>query len=99
MAKLKAGAALSPAERRTKEVEKAFSPWDGSHLELTRAIKKVMNNPDSYKHVETRYTDLGDTLMVRTTFRGTNKFGAVVTNTVAATVSLDGRVIDMAQTK
>ena len=54
-----------------------------------------MNNPDSFQHVETGYVDNGNTLWVKTTFRGQNAFGAIVLNSVAADVDLDGGVLHM----
>lgn len=54
-----------------------------------------MHNPDSYKHVETRYADEGDYILVATTFRGTNAFGGVVTNTVHAKFTIEGTFIEM----
>jgi hypothetical protein len=54
-----------------------------------------MNDPDSYDHVETRYSDKGDHLIVKTTFRGKNAFGGVVKNWVIAKVDLNGNVIEV----
>lgn len=78
-----------------KMIEEQFSSWDGSHINLTKAIKKDMNDPNSYEHVSTKYFDLGDHLKVVTEFRGTNSFGAKVKNTVIAQVGLDGHIIEM----
>jgi hypothetical protein len=83
------------AAEKKEKIEEQFSAWDGSHINLTRVIKESMNDPKSYKHVETVYWDMGDHLVVRTTFRGTNAFGGVVKNTVKAKVSLDGNVLEI----
>ena len=61
---------LSNAATRKKRIEGGFHFWDGSHIELTKIIKRRMNDPDSYKHVETRYIDRGDHIWVRTEFLG-----------------------------
>lgn len=82
-------------EARAKKLESQFSPWDGSHRTLERVIKKSMNDADSYEHVETTYRDLGDSLIVSTTFRGKNGFGGVVKNTVVAQVDLDGNILNI----
>ena len=82
-------------ELRKEQIEKHFSAWDGSHRGLTKLIKKSMNDPDSYNHVETRYSDKGDHLIVKTTFRGKNAFGGVVKNWVIAKVDLNGNVIEV----
>lgn len=96
-----AGASSSPAksaeELRTERLKKQFSAWDGSHPALTRMIKKSMNDPDSYDHVETGYWDQGDHLIVKTTFRGKNAFGGVVVNWVKAKVNFDGRVLEIVE--
>jgi len=83
------------AEARKKKIEFQFSAWDGSHRNLERVIKELMNDPDSYDHVETVFWDVGDHLVVRTTFRGKNRFGGVVKNSVKAKVSLDGKVLEI----
>lgn len=78
-----------------KVIEAQFSSWDGSHINLTKAIKDGMNDPDSYEHISTKYFDLGDHIKVVTEFRGTNSFGAKVKNTVVAQVGLDGHIVEM----
>ena len=80
---------------RNERIEKQFSLWDGSHKNLTTLIKESMNDPDSYKHVETVYWDKGDYLIVRTKFRGKNAFGGVVTNYVTAKIDLDGNIMEI----
>jgi len=82
-------------EIRKEQIEEHFSAWDGSHIGLTKLIKKSMNDPKSYEHVETRYVDQGDHLIVITTFRGKNAFGGVVKNSVMATVDLNGNVTEV----
>ncbi|MEO1208893.1 MAG: hypothetical protein AAFX78_05045 [Cyanobacteria bacterium J06638_20] len=85
---------VTPQDARRELIEDQFSPWDGSHNELTRIIKRSMNDPRSYEHVETRYIDNGDHLMVITQFRGSNAFGGIVINSVTAKVDLDGNVFE-----
>lgn len=80
---------------RKKRLEGGFSAWDGSHRGLTKVIKESMNDPKSYEHVETKYWDMGDHLVVTTTFRGKNAFGGVVKNWVKARTDLDGNVLEV----
>ena len=80
---------------RQNKIKSQFSLWDGSHRGLEEIIKKQMNDPDSYKHVETSYSDLGDYILVKTTFRGKNKFGGVVTNWIEAKFTIDGTLIEI----
>lgn len=68
-----------------------FSGWDGSYRPLEKLIKKSMNDDSSYKHVETvSHLVLGKDphAIVRTTFRGTNAYGGVVKQVVAARVDV-----------
>jgi len=80
---------------RTQQIEKQFDPRDRSHIGLTKLIKASMNDPSSYEHEKTQYSDQGDFLLVKTTFRGKNKFGGVVKNWVSATVDLNGKVLEI----
>ena len=89
-----AEAAAAVVKARTELVEKQFSR-DGSHRGVTKAIKDSMNDPASYAHDQTHYTDYGDHLIVITAFRGKNAFGGVVRQSVMAKVDLEGNVIQI----
>lgn len=80
---------------RQKRIEKQFSSYDGSHRNLERAVKKTMDDPDSFDHVSTEYYDRGDHLIVKMTFRGTNAFGGKVINNITVKTSLDGDILDV----
>lgn len=82
-------------DTRKEQIERGFNSWDGSHINLTSRIKSSMNDPNSYEHVKTTYLDNGDYLIVETTFRGSNAFGGIVTQTVSAKVGLSGNVISL----
>ncbi len=86
---------VSEKKNRKEKVEKQFSSWDGSHLGLTSIIKRSMNDPDSYEHIETRFRDDGNSIFVITEFRGKNAFGGKVKNTVSARVDFEGNVIEI----
>jgi len=88
---------ITAKDIRVDELLKCFSGWDGSHIELTKLIKEGMKNPDSYDHVETKYSDKGNHLIVITQYRGTNSFGAVVTESVIAETLLDCSVKSVKQ--
>ena len=49
----------------------------------------------SYKHNETVWWDRGDHIVVRTSFRGKNAFGALVLNSVKAKCDVDGTVVSI----
>lgn len=73
-----------------------FSSWDGSHPALTELIKKSMNDPDSYEHVETKFKKEGENrIYVITKFRGKNAFGGKITKTVHAIVDYNGNVLEV----
>ena len=90
-------APLDPKTQRQKQIADQFSAWDGSHIKLTELIKQTMNDPGSFKHVETKYWDLKDHLVVLEVFRGKNSFGGIVKNFVKAEVDMDGNVIKIIQ--
>jgi hypothetical protein len=83
------------AKKRQESIQRQFSAWGGSHIIVTRTIKDSMNDPSSYQHVETKYWDMKDHLIVNTTFRGKNAFGAIILTTVKAKVSLDGKEVEL----
>lgn len=45
---------------REKWIDSQFSFWDGSHNDLEKLIKDVLNDEKSYKHIETSYIDITD---------------------------------------
>lgn len=85
----------TPKTERQIQLEKQFSAWDGSHIELTKLIKKAMNDPGSYEHVETVYWDMKDHIVVRTTYSGKNAFGGRVKNWVKAKADNNGNIIEI----
>lgn len=71
--------------------EKQFSPWDGAFRPLEKQIKNSMHNEDSYDHIETRYRlilDDNPRAVLVTKFRGSNPYGAIVKQSVNATIDL-----------
>lgn len=85
----------TPKTERQIQLEKQFSAWDGSHNTLTQLIKKAMNDPDSYEHVETKYWDMKDYIVVRTVYSGKNAFGGRVKNFVKAKFDNDGNLLEI----
>jgi hypothetical protein len=85
----------SPDEIRKKRIERQFSGWNGCHYNLEKYVKDNMNDPDSYQHIETRYSDEGEYLLVATKFRGNNAFGGKVINYITAKVSLHGKILEI----
>jgi hypothetical protein len=83
----------TPKNSRQEQIEKQFSAWDGSHYGLVKYVKNMMHNPKSFEHVETRYGDKGDHLVLKMVFRGTNQFNAIVTQTCYAKADLKGNIL------
>lgn len=75
---------------RKEKIERQFSAWSGSHKALENYIRKNLKDPDSYDHVETRYGDKGDHILIQTTYRAKNSFNAVITESVIAKAGIDG---------
>jgi NADH dehydrogenase/NADH:ubiquinone oxidoreductase subunit G len=72
------------AER--KEVINAnFNELYGNHKPLTEYVKENLNDPSSFKHVETLYWDYGDTLVLKMTYRANNMYNAKITSVIKAT--------------
>lgn len=84
----------SKKERREK-IESLFSAYDGSQPAVERAIKDRMNDPDSYEHVATRFSDKGSYVMVYTQFRGRNAFNAKIMSVATAKIDLSGHLVDL----
>lgn len=81
-------------EVRTDQIARAFSAWNGSHIQLTRYVKERLKDPGSFEHIQTRYGDNGDTLYVTMRYRAKNSFGGYVVNTATATAKIDGTLIE-----
>ena len=78
---------------REKEIVKQFSAWDGSHTQFERMIKNVLKDPDSYEHIETKYIDKEQHIIVITKYRARNSFGGYVVESKAAKFSIDGQFL------
>ena len=90
---------LTAAEQRQTRIESQFSAWNGAHRNLEAAVKKAMNDPGSYEHVETKYMDREDHIMVWMTYRGANAFGGKVLARIVATADLDGNLLTVQNIK
>lgn len=83
----------SDAAEPVDKVAALFSGWDGSNREMVRAAKAQMKAPDSFDHVETRYSNRGDKVVITMTFRGKNSFNATVTSKAMGFIDPDTRVL------
>jgi len=82
-------------KKKANFVDNCFSSLDGSCKALVNYIKENMNNPKSFEHVSTTYATTRDYAVVTMTYRGTNGFGAIVTEQIKAKVSYDCEVLEI----
>ena len=69
-------------------IERHFSKYDGSYTKFRNYIKDNLNDPSSFEHVETRYTDNKDgTVNVIMKYRGKNAFGGIITKYAKCTLN------------
>lgn len=83
----------APAKSREARIKEQFSAWDGAHKGLEAWVKRNMNDPDSYEHIETSWLDNGETITVILKFRGANAFGGKVVNVARCDFDVDGNMI------
>lgn len=66
--------------------------FDSSYIPITTYIKNNMNDPTSFKHLETKYRFVIDNpspyAIITTTYQGKNYYGAVVKNSLTTKVDL-----------
>ncbi len=86
---------LTKSELHQQNIQKLFSGWDGSHIKLADKIKKSLNDPKSYEHIETRYKDMDSFLMVTTTFTAKNGFGGTLKREVVVMSDTLGNITEV----
>lgn len=82
------------ANQRRELIERQFG-WKGQHRNLEDAIKESMNDPDSYEHVKTVWNDKGSYILIQTTIRETNAFGAKIIKTYTAKADINGNMFEI----
>lgn len=79
-----------------QQVERQFSAWSGEHIDLSARITKALEDPDSYKHIQTMYRLRQDSvLFVKTQFTYGNVFGGKNRGEVGALYGVDGKLIEI----
>lgn len=72
---------------RDEQVQELFFA-DGQNYQVVQAVKKSMNDPDSFEHIETKHVDNGSgDVAITMMFRGKNAFGGKIVNRAVAMVS------------
>lgn len=82
------------ADTHEQRIQKLFSAWDGSVPSVEKWIKANIKDPDSYKHIETKYWDQGAKIVIKTKFTATNSFGGRISSLVRAEIDTTGRLIE-----
>ena len=84
-------------ERRESEIQEKvdaqFSPWSGEHRLLVDTVKKTLNDPGSFEHLETttmRGTGWPDNFIVKMDYTAKNAYGGRVRASVTVLVSSEG---------
>jgi hypothetical protein len=76
-----------------QQVERQFSVFSGEHRDLSKRIKKTIDDPDSYKHIQTMYWLRKDTVVfVKTEFTYGNLYGGKNRGEVGALYEVDGQL-------
>jgi len=70
------------AEIHKQNIEKLFSAWDGSHINLKAKIQEGLNDPNSYENISTNYWDRDSLIVVKTIYTAKNEYGGVIKTTV-----------------
>ncbi|MCM8538573.1 MAG: hypothetical protein NE334_21705 [Lentisphaeraceae bacterium] len=78
------------ANNKEKLIQQQFH--NGTHIQLVRAVKQKMHNPDSFEHVKTTYEEHENYIIVTMEFRGRNGFNAKILKTVKAKYSTYGKL-------
>lgn len=77
------------AEEPRPWTERCFSAWDGSVADVVKRVKTQLRAPDTFDHVETRYTTnprADGTHGIRMDFSAKNALGVPLRHTAVASV-------------
>ena len=74
-------------------IARQFTLW-GTHTKLIEYVKEGMHNPNSFQHVDTLYIKNNTYISVTMTYRGTNAFGGIVTETITRRFTYEGEMLD-----
>lgn len=80
---------------RQQRIEKLFSPIDGTLPALVDTVKDHMAAPQSFEAIQTRYTDMGTTLVVQMDFLAANYYGVQLRHRAVATTDTLGHVLTL----
>jgi len=84
------------SEPKSKEelvMTRLINSLDGCQPDMKKEVKKLMNDPDSFKCVETNIIKRKDDYVLIMTFQGKNQFGGIVKNVAKAEYNSDGKFV------
>lgn len=84
---------LTKKEIHKQNIEKLFSAWDGSHINLKAKIQESLNDPDSYENISTNYWDRDSIIVVKTIYTAKNEYGGVEKMVIMAESDTLGNII------
>lgn len=80
-----------------EKIEKQFTSWDGSHIQLKKHIKNNLKDPNSFEHIKTTFTpeplkdiDGNEYISVTMEYRAKNSFWWYVVEKYKAFYSIEG---------
>ena len=87
---------FDPRALTTKElIDRQFSSENGAHIELEKLIKQYLPNPDSYEHIDSRYTRIEDQLTVFTDYSSVRENNERIVSDSIVIYHLNGRIINL----
>lgn len=89
----------TPEQARAEQIRQHFNGWSGAHEGLERLVQSELLSPDSYEHIETRYWDKSDHLIVNMKYQAENAFGVQIQHFVKAKTTTDGRVLEIIEAR
>lgn len=82
-------------DMRQKKIKRAFSSKDGSHLKIVDMVKSVLDDPDSFRHYETKYWNFGKGVVyIAMEYGAKNKFGAMIRYSIEVIWHVDSDTFD-----
>jgi hypothetical protein len=86
-------------ESNTKTVDPLASKfsYNGEHYELAERAKGSMHDPNSYEFVSGEHWTNESGIFAALKYRGTNAYGAVVTEEIIATLDSNGNIVSISR--
>lgn len=84
---------VTPKTHDEMVMAKLTNSLDGCQLDMKQEVKKLMNDPDSFKCIETNVIKLKDDYVLIMQFTGKNQLGGTVKNVAKAEYDSDGKFV------